>query len=651
MKKLISLCLAAATLVSSCFSVAAAADDHATETAEVSEVQQTEAAIDDGTAADEEFVGTVTNDDGAAEPEAEVTESVSADETVEEDLMEQYNNPILTPEEAERGRAYEERLRSEMEAEGAAGEVSLFDTDMPTYAQYLADWEYKDGEGKGYNLYAKDLSLPYRSYVETRRYDATFNGLLTAWRIATFELSDIQDFSTKEIGFYESILYDILYQGIDTTSIAGSLEKGLDTLYASSVKDMAEYQGMSAASFLKRSIKELDQSAQDTLKETISQSKYYEDVFGAVSDIGTLLTYADTVEEIVYKIAKAQVISENNNETAKILIRMKDSTTSPAMQYALTNMIAICSEVVSEESVIAMIVSNDGTDLILKESLDFVWDGVLDHLGTAGIAVSAGQAAGKILTDFLFSTDAEIEMYYELCALYDFEDVLKSALFSFESSYRSSASDANASVFMQAYKMLLQTHLLGIKGSQDYLDSYYKNGLVNQILLLFREDEYEEYKEQLESIKECIEDKISFLEVTAYNMYVEEFNLSNADDIIALEVEPEKYTEEQKDEILSNTQALSYKLGNITITDGMTMTEDIETYGSVYLKGGILDINGHTLDIGGDFIIANGTAVDTAGETHYVAADARIRMTDYRDKVIVNGDFITYGEDHSGCLT
>ncbi|HIU57294.1 MAG TPA: hypothetical protein IAA61_05720 [Candidatus Ornithomonoglobus merdipullorum] len=69
------------------------------------------------------------------------------------------------------------------------------------------------------------------------------------------------------------------------------------------------------------------------------------------------------------------------------------------------------------------------------------------------------------------------------------------------------------------------------------------------------------------------------------------------------------------------------------------------------LREGVININQGVLDIDGDFIIADGTAIDTAGEMYYVAADACIRMTDYRDKVIVNGDFITYGEDHSGCLT
>ena len=47
----------------------------------------------------------------------------------------------------------------------------------------------------------------------------------------------------------------------------------------------------------------------------------------------------------------------------------------------------------------------------------------------------------------MFSTDKEIEKYYELCALYDFEDVLKKAMTTYENNYKSNKSEENSVLF------------------------------------------------------------------------------------------------------------------------------------------------------------------------------------------------------------
>ncbi len=85
-------------------------------------------------------------------------------------------------------------------------------------------------------------------------------------------------------------------------------------------------------------------------------------------------------------------------------------------------------------------------------------------------AISVGQAVGKALSGWLFSTDEDIEMYYNLCALYEFEDTLKIAMNTYERSYLSSKSGGNSKTFNECYKMLLRTFLYGAKLSQEYVE-------------------------------------------------------------------------------------------------------------------------------------------------------------------------------------
>ena len=141
----------------------------------------------------------------------------------DEDAIE---NPVMTPENQAQLNAYKKKLLSEIKEDGYAlnrSALSLFSaSNIPTFNQYLADYNY---HFNCYDFYKNEFKMPYRSYVETRKDDPVYQGLLAAWRIATFELSDAAKYSNKEIGFYETILYDVLYQGQDMESLSGSLAK------------------------------------------------------------------------------------------------------------------------------------------------------------------------------------------------------------------------------------------------------------------------------------------------------------------------------------------------------------------------------------------------------------------------------------------
>ncbi len=512
--------------------------------------------------------------------------------------------PLLTPEEEERLDRYVEYLAG-MEEED---QVQLAEDEGMTFNQYLADYNYNYN---CYNLYKNEFTSPYRSFAETKMESPVYQGLLAAWRIATFQLSDVTSYSSKEVGFYEAILFDVLYQGADIESLSGMAKDQLDTIQASSLKKVADFLGQDISTFIMTDLDALSSEEFDKLVDAFDSCEELEDIFGAIGSVTKVFGYVNTVEELIYKLAKAQVIAENANETAKILLAMKGDTSNEALKAALDNMILICEENASETTALEVFGSELAINELVKWSLDKSWDMVLDTLGLYGIAVSAGQAAGKTLVNWLFSTEEDVELYYTLCALYEFEDTLKETLSSYESSYLSSRSNSASVTFNEAYKLLLQTHLFGMKVSKQYMDMLYKNGLINELLFSFREDEYNEYAESMDNITHSIEGIISNMTVIAYDAYLRDCCEATAP---VLNINPKLKTEEEKAELeeyiheeIELQKILSYSMNNLHIDDSIVLQDDIQTYGSVYMESGTLDLNGHTLEVGGEFLQEGGT--------------------------------------------
>ena len=61
----------------------------------------------------------------------------------------------------------------------------------PTFEQYKASYYIKYSPYSWYK--SNEFNLPYRTVVETNRSSPAFLGLISAWEIATFQLSDVDD--------------------------------------------------------------------------------------------------------------------------------------------------------------------------------------------------------------------------------------------------------------------------------------------------------------------------------------------------------------------------------------------------------------------------------------------------------------------------
>lgn len=119
-----------------------------------------------------------------------------------------------------------------------------------TYEQYKADY-YINYSPYQYYM-SEDFSLPYRTQVEKNRGDAVYNALILAWQAATFEITDLTEYSTRKVGYYESFLYDILYTGYNATNVSKTLSNSVKSMQASTLKKMSKLGGVEATAYAKK---------------------------------------------------------------------------------------------------------------------------------------------------------------------------------------------------------------------------------------------------------------------------------------------------------------------------------------------------------------------------------------------------------------
>lgn len=188
---------------------------------------------------------------------------------------------------------------------------------IPTFEQYKADY-YINYSAYEYFM-SEDFSLPYRQIVEKNSNSPTYQGVIKAWQIGTFELSDLADFSKKRAGFYEAFLFDILYKGNEMSNVSKEVEESLKAVKASAFKDLSsmvyDYKVDIAS-------KKLTSMTDEELKEVIAgleECKELKGAFELIGDFTKVVGYAATLEDLINKLCKVQAISQLSDEYGVVL--------------------------------------------------------------------------------------------------------------------------------------------------------------------------------------------------------------------------------------------------------------------------------------------------------------------------------------------
>ena len=561
----------------------------------------------------------------------------------------------------------------------ASSLVSADEIEYISYDEYKADY-YIDYASYEYYM-SSDFVMPYRTVVVRNRESAWYQGLITAWQIVAFQASDATEITKRKLGFYEAFLFDILYTGYESQDIGELVNKMVDSLQISTMENLTSFGRQFNLDHLKKNMKDMSEEDLKFFSENLSSCSELKRVFEAIGSVADVIEYATTGQELIFKLCKVETISRLTGEYAEILNTVAHNTNDQTLKLACTEFASMCSKKLTKEDVISYMVSDVALTEMADEMIEKGWDFLLNKLtGGYGMIIDAGKGIGKWTSGILFSTDKEIETFYEMSALYDFENELRQVVKFYKEQYLNNKTQENAKLFNASFELLLKTLELGCNISVKYAELTNETGAMNLFVsyLTGKYQEFLKYRESLERIASYIKMTREFANSGLYNAYLEVYPDVVVE--IGLEAVPMPDNVESIEPILLELKEDILKTSDVFITEDFTLTEDFETFGDLYVQGGTLWLNGHnltvagnvylesgtircsdgtleigynleasggtlylnggTVTVGGDVIFAN---VDNYGD--YTASSSNLCMDNANDSIRIGGTLITYFEN------
>ena len=536
--------------------------------------------------------------------------------------------------------------------------------------EYLSFDQYKAEHYINYSSYeyfmSDDFKMPYRTTVEKDRSSATFNSLLAAWEDATFSGSNVVEMANKRKGYYEAFLFDIIYTGTDAVNVTDAMNAGIKATQASVLSKVTKL--MDEGYYKDIDVRKLTEESYAKLVSGLESCGEFNDIFSAVNNVGKYVQYANDIETLVYRMAKIEAICGQSKEYADVLRDMSKNTTDETLAAACDDMASICDGVMNAKLMDAIMTGEEVVTNVSKWVTDKIWDYVIDSLGACGIGVTAGQAVGKWASGLLFSTDKTIETYYEMSALYNFDNAIRKVVKKYERQYSRYSSDSveYAKKFNASVELMLKTQELGCDISIKDAEYKYEKGIANVFVSRFngKKEAMASYKKSLQGIKKNISFIYTFANGDLYNCYKDEYCSNVSDDLGMTDVattddgsSASKADEKQvTQELIRTAEACCKKeikepmklTGNVTYYGDVYVSSDLNlngykctVYGNLIQSSGTLTLNGGTLDVSGDYRMENEN-VDSTGNVSYSNGRAKLIMTNPADRVNVGGTFENY---------
>lgn len=289
-----------------------------------------------------------------------------------------------------------------------------------SYETYLADYLLTNETAQSY--INRDFKLPYRKFVEDRRNSLTYTAMLEAWEILTFD-AKLADKTGKCVAYYETILYDTIYGGLDGNSELNDLTSAVASAKAGTMKTLMEY----SEELIDFNLEDVEKGSElyNTLIKEFVTCETLKDAFETISDLKDQLDKCKDLYEAIEKVSKVEALVENQEQIKKIVTDIGNSTANPALKLACARMTVIMDDVIPDQIIAGVFASESTIGEVVDDGFKAVWDAVLVDIAGAKltIAVKAGQKSGKLAAGMLFSTDKDIEHVYAMDALYDIEDI------------------------------------------------------------------------------------------------------------------------------------------------------------------------------------------------------------------------------------
>ena len=567
------------------------------------------------------------------EQEENKTEDIEEQQTPEEDKIkeqpEENKNESETTEGTEDTIESEDEINSEESLQELPESVllSVNEAKYDSYEQFLA-YYYLDYSTLNYYLNVSEL--PYHTYLKNS--DDKFRKQLKAWEKATLSSDDVVEYSTKEIEFYEMLIFDILYQDISENNTLQNINTKASELEVSLITDLAEV----GESWTKPT--KITDENKDEILNQLQKIEKWKFVGKYLDAIQKGIGYVSTVDELMKKLAILAELKDCSEEVGTILKELYNSSDDAQMKEACRQVALVASGLMTDEEIIAVFSGQVAMKEVSKYACGKLWDGIIKS-NSLGMSLSIGQKVGKLASNILCSTDSIVENWYSMEQVYKFETVLKQKLITYKNNFEKDPTYRNAVLFDKAADMYLNTLSVGMTYATKYVEAVNGKGVLGWIYKNFtNKDDYNELMRQLNSIKASIDQSIKFANNGTYNFYLEDKEANNALNGVEWEKTPCNVTEKEVEESVTKVPDVIFELTEQHVSKNTAYESDKTTYSNYYLESGTLDLEGKTLTVYGDFCLSGGT-VNLNGGTLEIRGDLKVTG----GKIYVNGGSVEVG--------
>ena len=482
--------------------------------------------------------------------------------------------------------------------------------------------------------YLHEYTSPYRLWVEKLQQDNSWNQLLLSWRITTFDLKSEIEYSLKEVGYYVTFLFNILYDSTSNsleTSFIDALSDGCGDVEAS-WKSIGISTWKQFASAYEGVLKDTPIDANDTeqVNAIMSSLREIKDIKGALNvlgEVGNWISYCDTAIDVVEKLSKLESILSCSTETAEILQHLRDrAQTGTPLWLVLDDFCTMLSGTLSPEIIRSILTGEAILEEVCKEMASILWSQTVALAESYGLILKAGQSIGKFTSDTLFNTSATIAEYYKLEAMYRLEDLLRDECNACSRSFTSNPSIETATQFTAAYKLYCKALIEGLNCSLSFFDAALKEGAVAQICYWFNQEELDNIRSTICDLQKTVQDTYNYLDSGAYNSYIftleylEEAGLLEDPAIQEMDIAPLPEVELDLEQAMNDIRSDVFTVSSTHYTEDTVLASDLETYGEITVSGGTLDLGGHTMHVMNNFYLTGGS-VQLSGGTLCIDGD------------------------------
>ncbi len=369
-------------------------------------------------------------------------------------------------------------------------------------------------------------------YCDAMKENKTFMNSVTAWEIATFNPATLVDDILKEEDYYSAILFSILDAKVEDNQFIKGLNCSLNNTIISISKNttsfLKNWYGITESSLNKVDISQFTDSQMESLLYDIGQNdetkRFWQMTGENIEYISLGIKGCTTVYDVVKTVSTYAELANSNDATLQCLNAIiRNAGDNAGLSSAASKVYNYLSGALSKEMLTFLESRDSILDFTYSEIVKKIWkNSVTTALGYFGTGLLIGQAIGRTLSNFCFSTDTIVEQYYALCAITEFENVLIKAISSLSSSYINYESKENADSYIRILELLIATYSLGCDYTYSYVDTVYNKGLVNTIVTAFGESKNSiEAKANINAIKNNTSFMYYYLSLDGYSAFYE----------------------------------------------------------------------------------------------------------------------------------